>query len=70
MDAKSVCTALFFVQNLKEKNMEKEQILSEIGTRLGQTSLSQRTLSDYVDGNLPAEGTEPDDAYWESTWVS
>lgn len=45
--------------------MEKEQILSEIGTRLGQTSLSQRTLSDYVDGNLPAEGTEPDDAYWE-----
>ena len=45
--------------------MEKEQILSEITTRVGKTSLSQRTLTDYVNRNLPAEGTEPDDAFWE-----
>lgn len=45
--------------------MKKEQILSEITTRLGKTSLSQRTLADYVNRNLPTEGTEPDDAFWE-----
>ncbi len=45
--------------------MEKEQILSTIKEKVGQTSLSDRTLSDYFDENLPAEGTEPDDAYWE-----
>lgn len=48
--------------------MEKEQILSTITERLkaeGQTSLSQRTLGDYITDNLPAEGTEPDEAYWE-----
>ncbi len=45
--------------------MEKEQILSEITTRVGKTSLSQRTLTDYVNRNLPTEGTEPDDAFWE-----
>ncbi len=45
--------------------MEKEQILSTINEKLGKTSLSERTISDYVDGNLPAEGIEPDDAYWE-----
>lgn len=45
--------------------MEKEQILSEITTRIGKTSLSQRTLTDYVNRNLPSEGTEPDDAFWE-----
>lgn len=47
--------------------MEKEQILSTITERLkaeGQTSLSQRTLGDYIDDNLPAEGAEPDEAYW------
>ncbi|GAE83329.1 hypothetical protein [Bacteroides reticulotermitis] len=44
--------------------MEKEQILSELKSKVGQTSLSDRTLTDYVAGNLPAEGTEPDDAYW------
>ncbi|MCE8803563.1 hypothetical protein K0F72_03360 [Bacteroides fragilis] len=45
--------------------MEKEQILSEITTRIGKTSLSQRTLTDYVSSNLPTEGAEPDDAFWE-----
>lgn len=40
--------------------MEKEQILSTLNEQLGQTSLSQRTISDYVDNNLPAEGVEFD----------
>ena len=44
--------------------MTEEQILSTLTERLGQNSLSQRTLTDYVHGNLPAEGTEPDDAYF------
>lgn len=45
--------------------MEKETLLSTLTEKLGETPLSQRTLSDYIDKNLPAEGTEPDDAYWE-----
>lgn len=50
--------------------MEKEQILSEITTRVGKTSLSQRTLTDYVNRNLPAEGTEPMMRFGKNTWVS
>jgi hypothetical protein len=42
--------------------MDKEQILSEIKTRVGQISLSDRTLTDYISAHLP-EG-EPDDAYY------
>lgn len=45
--------------------MEKETLLSTLTEKLGETPLSQRTLSDYIDNNLPAEGTEPDDAYWQ-----
>lgn len=45
--------------------MEKEQILSTINEKLGQTSLSKRTISDYIDANLPAEGVEPDSTYWD-----
>lgn len=45
--------------------MEKEQILSTLNEKLGQTSLSERTINDYISENLPAEGTEPDEAYWE-----
>lgn len=45
--------------------MEKETLLSTLTEKLGETPLSQRTLSDYLDKNLPADGTEPDDAYWE-----
>lgn len=44
--------------------MEKETLLSTLTEKLGETPLSQRTLSDYIDNNLPAEGTEPDEAYW------
>lgn len=44
--------------------MEKEQILSTLTGKLGNTSFSQQSLQTYVENNLPAEGTEPDDAYW------
>lgn len=44
--------------------MEKEQILTTLKEKLGTTSLSDRTLADYVNLNLPAEGTEPDDAFF------
>ena len=40
--------------------MEKEKILSTLNEQLGQTSLSERTLNDYVDNNLPTEGAEFD----------
>ena len=49
--------------------MEKEQILSTINEKLGaegiKTDAFQRTFNAYIDANLPAEGTEPDDAYWQ-----
>lgn len=45
--------------------MEKETLLSTLTGKLGETPLSQRTLAAYIDDNLPAEGTEPDEAYWE-----
>lgn len=32
--------------------------------RLGKTQLSDRTLDTYVSGNLPAEGSDPDEAYF------
>lgn len=38
--------------------MEQEQILSTLTAQLGQTSLSERTISEYVNENLPAEGEE------------
>lgn len=38
--------------------MEQEQILTTLTGQLGQTSLSPRTLSDYVSANLPEEGQE------------
>lgn len=44
--------------------MEKEQIISTLKEKLGQTSFSDRSLTTYVENNLPTEGTEPDDAYW------
>lgn len=49
--------------------MEKEQILSTINEKLSaegiKTEPFQRTFGDYVGKNLPAEGVEPDDAYFE-----
>ncbi len=49
--------------------MEKEQILSTLNEKLTaqgiKTEPFQRTFGDYVNENLPAEGTEPDDAYFD-----
>ncbi len=49
--------------------MEKEQILSTINEKLNaegiKTEAFQRTFNTYIEDNLPAEGTEPDDAYWQ-----
>ena len=45
--------------------MDKEQILSTFKEKVGKTSLSEKTISDYIDAHLPAEGTEPDEAYWQ-----
>lgn len=48
--------------------MEKEKILSTINEKLNaegiKTEPFQRTFGTYLDENLPAEGTEPDDAYF------
>ena len=48
--------------------MEKEKILSTINEKLTAEGIKtedfQRTFDDYLSENLPAEGTEPDDAYW------
>ena len=52
-----------------EINMEKEKILSTINEKLTaegiKTDPFQRTFGSYLDENLPAEGTEPDDAYFD-----
>jgi hypothetical protein len=45
--------------------METEKIISTLKEKIGTTSLSDRTISDYVGNNLPADGTEPDDAYFD-----
>lgn len=44
--------------------MEQSQILSTLQEKLGNTSFSAQTLTSYVENNMPAEGTEPDEAYW------
>ena len=59
---KHVAAPPFFIQ---QRYMTREEIIQEVTTRVGETSLSERTIGDYVDANLPAEGTEPDEVYWE-----
>ena len=58
-----------FLFNFLKTNMEKEQILSTINEKLTaqgiKTEPFQRTFGDYLNENLPAEGTEPDDAYFD-----
>jgi hypothetical protein len=44
--------------------METEKIISTLKEKIGTTSLSDRTISDYVNNNLLADGTEPDDNYF------
>lgn len=45
--------------------MEKEELFSTLKSKIGNTNLSDRSLMTYVENNLPADGTEPDDAYWQ-----
>ena len=40
--------------------MEKEQILSTLNEKLGQTSFSEKTISDYVDTFIPESEETPD----------
>jgi len=44
--------------------METEQILSEIKTKVGETNISDRSFTDYIETHLP-KGAEPDDAFYE-----
>lgn len=44
--------------------MEQEKILSTLSEKLGETSFSPQTLQAYVELNPIAEGSEPDEAYW------
>lgn len=44
--------------------MEFEKIVSTLRDKVGQTSLSDKTITDYVNAFKPAEGTEPDDAFF------
>ena len=44
--------------------MEKEKIFSELKSKVGETSLSDRTIMSVVDGYASDEGFEPDDAWW------
>ena len=44
--------------------MDKEKILQRIKESAGDTGLSDRTLADYVDNNMPEEGKDPDDTYF------
>lgn len=45
--------------------METEKIISTLKEKLGETSLSDRTIGDYVKNVLLPEGTEPDATYFE-----
>ncbi|MDE7411180.1 MAG: hypothetical protein K2M94_03990 [Paramuribaculum sp.] len=40
--------------------MEKEQILSTLNEKLGQTSFSEKTINDYVDAFIPESEEAPD----------
>lgn len=44
--------------------MEQEKILSTLSEKLGETSFSPQTLQKYVELCPVAEGSEPDEAYW------
>lgn len=46
--------------------MDSAQIVSTLVEKLGQTSLSKRTIESYVNRHLPKDGAEPDDSYFET----
>lgn len=45
--------------------METEKIISTLKEKVGTTTLSDKSIADYVGKNLLPEGTEPDDAYFD-----
>lgn len=49
--------------------MELEKLISTAKQKLGETSASDRTIESFFNNPLfrPAEGEEPDDAYWNRT---
>lgn len=49
--------------------MNSEQLISTAKEKLGSTSASDRTIENFFSNPafLPAEGTEPDEAYWNRT---
>lgn len=44
--------------------MDKETLLSTLNEKLGETQLSERTLTAYIEGHPVAEGEEPGEAYF------
>jgi hypothetical protein len=44
--------------------MEQDKIIERLRGEIGSTSLSDRTITEYVSLNLPEAGSEPDDAYF------
>lgn len=57
---KNVLPALFLFIN----TMEIETILSTLTEKMGDTQLSDRTLTAYIEAHPVAEGTDPDEAYF------
>lgn len=45
--------------------MEREKLVSEIQSRLGQTCVSPQTIGSVIDFQPLPEGTEPDEAYYD-----
>ena len=45
--------------------MEKEELISTLKAKVGNTNFSDRSFSDYAENILPTDGTEPDDAFFE-----
>lgn len=53
-----------FTNILTQATMEIEKIVSTLREKTGQTSLSDRTIKEYANLVMPAEGTEPDEAFF------
>lgn len=47
--------------------MERETLISTLQEKVGNNDFSTQTLGGIIDMNPLADGTEPDDAYWERT---
>jgi len=45
--------------------MEKEELISTLKEKVGNTNFSDRSFATYVENIIPQDGTEPDDAFFE-----